>query len=346
MPSGGVAACTTAGGRVNAPNGVSNVWGNADPAPRFDRRIGVRAARATRCPTTACRWRRRSRSVASRSTGSSTRRFGNDVFNEGRHFSLGEFQTREQDQDGKTVETAKPIATLLAWRTTGEHARELRVLQRPACRTAVTVEDASYAKIREVNLAYNVGAVRGVGDWTVSVVGRNLYTFTRYTGFDPEVGKAGGQLGSGAINGIDAWQYPNVARSRCRSRRDSKCAARRVTAFIRRRRRSCLRWRRAAVFSRPTTTTRPDVAATLATPAGLQIGHRVAVPDDLVTNNGSSGRDSRPCDLSAAREHGVRELYAVKTCRCRCAASFLGWRSRMRAATHGVGGKLARLQRA
>ena len=115
----------------------------------------------------------------------------------------------EQDQNGKTVETAKPIGHY--WRggppenTLGNYGFYNVLLP-----NSITVEDASYAKIREVNLAYNIGAVRGVGDWTVSVVGRNLYTFTRYTGFDPEVGKAGGQLGSGAINGIDAWQYPNV----------------------------------------------------------------------------------------------------------------------------------------
>jgi hypothetical protein len=134
---------------------------------------------------------------------------GNDVFNEGRHFSLGDFQTREQDQDGRSVATAKPIGHY--WRggppesALGNYG--LYNLLGPNSRS---VEDASFAKLREASLAWHAGVIRGVGDWTVTITGRNLYTLTSYTGFDPEVGRAGGQLGSGAINGIDAWQYPNV----------------------------------------------------------------------------------------------------------------------------------------
>ena len=54
--------------------------------------------------------------------------------------------------------------------------------------------------------------MRGVGDWTIGLVGRNLKTFTNYTGYDPEVGitNAGSTSGSGAVNGIDAYQFPNL----------------------------------------------------------------------------------------------------------------------------------------
>ena len=57
------------------------------------------------------------------------------------------------------------------------------------------------------------------GDWTVSVVGRNLKTWTKYTGFDPEVGfgavsGAGGSgansSGSAVINAVDAFTFPNT----------------------------------------------------------------------------------------------------------------------------------------
>jgi hypothetical protein len=41
-------------------------------------------------------------------------------------------------------------------------------------------------------------------------VGRNLFTLTGYRGFDPEVGIAGGQTNSAAINAIDAFTFPNV----------------------------------------------------------------------------------------------------------------------------------------
>lgn len=56
------------------------------------------------------------------------------------------------------------------------------------------VEDAGFVKLREVALGYNFskrslgvfkGVVKGI---TARVVGRNLLTFTKYSGYDPEVG--------------------------------------------------------------------------------------------------------------------------------------------------------------
>ncbi|MBA3855196.1 MAG: hypothetical protein C0503_12340, partial [Gemmatimonas sp.] len=73
-----------------------------------------------------------------------------------------------------------------------------------------TVEDASFVKLRELSLGYRVGRIAGVGDWNVSLVGRNLITFTDYKGFDPEVGVGGGTLGSGVLNAIDAYGFPNL----------------------------------------------------------------------------------------------------------------------------------------
>jgi TonB-dependent starch-binding outer membrane protein SusC len=52
--------------------------------------------------------------------------------------------------------------------------------------------------------------VGGVGNWTVGVVGRNLFTVTNYRGFDPETGLGGGQLGSAVLNGIDRYGFPNL----------------------------------------------------------------------------------------------------------------------------------------
>ncbi|HNN30595.1 MAG TPA: SusC/RagA family TonB-linked outer membrane protein [Chitinophagaceae bacterium] len=57
------------------------------------------------------------------------------------------------------------------------------------------VEDGSYLKIREISIGYNLnnkilkkifnGAIKGVN---AKIVGRNLFTFTKYSGYDPEVG--------------------------------------------------------------------------------------------------------------------------------------------------------------
>lgn len=56
---------------------------------------------------------------------------------------------------------------------------------------AYWVEDGTYVKVREVALGYSLpsqwvkGFSKGI---TARVVGRNLLTFTKYTGYDPEVG--------------------------------------------------------------------------------------------------------------------------------------------------------------
>ncbi len=60
---------------------------------------------------------------------------------------------------------------------------------------AYWVEDGTYLKVREIALGYTVptktlsgifnGFVKGIN---AKVVGRNLLTFTNYSGYDPEVG--------------------------------------------------------------------------------------------------------------------------------------------------------------
>lgn len=85
------------------------------------------------------------------------------------------------------------------------------------------VEDGSYLKIRELSLSYQLpqSVLQGI-PWagqafdgaTVSVLGRNLLTFTDYSGYDPEVGFGNatgstGQTGSAVNTAFAAFQYPN-----------------------------------------------------------------------------------------------------------------------------------------
>ena len=73
------------------------------------------------------------------------------------------------------------------------------------------VEDASFLKLRELSLSYtltnqNLGALGDyLRDVKVSLVGRNLLTFTEYTGYDPEVA-----LRTNSTNfRLDEFAYPN-----------------------------------------------------------------------------------------------------------------------------------------
>ncbi|HLV26181.1 MAG TPA: SusC/RagA family TonB-linked outer membrane protein, partial [Gemmatimonadales bacterium] len=98
------------------------------------------------------------------------------------------------DQNGKAQELKKPV----------EYYVNLYAANSP---TSWFVEDGGYVKLRELSVAYRIPANLlnrlgnlGVDQARISLVGRNLLTFTDYTGYDPEVG--------GTINRLDSFSYP------------------------------------------------------------------------------------------------------------------------------------------
>jgi TonB-linked SusC/RagA family outer membrane protein len=77
------------------------------------------------------------------------------------------------------------------------------------------VEDGTYVKLREVSLYYSIqkGLLNKVlkgffKEFRVGVVGRNLLTFTNYSGFDPEIGTSEGN-GDNTVQAWDEFNYPN-----------------------------------------------------------------------------------------------------------------------------------------
>ena len=79
------------------------------------------------------------------------------------------------------------------------------------------VQDASFAKLRELSLSYRfsreqlarIAFLRPFDALSINLIGRNLLTFTDYNGYDPEVGRGGGDVGSAAIARVDGYDYPN-----------------------------------------------------------------------------------------------------------------------------------------
>ena len=74
------------------------------------------------------------------------------------------------------------------------------------------VESGSYAKLKELSINYSFGrdalrsiGLRGVEELRVGLVGRNLFTITKYTGLDPEVS---GLFGDPFQVRMDWFQYP------------------------------------------------------------------------------------------------------------------------------------------
>ncbi|MVM35552.1 SusC/RagA family TonB-linked outer membrane protein [Spirosoma sp. HMF4905] len=68
------------------------------------------------------------------------------------------------------------------------------------------VDPGSYTKLREVSLSYTLPQfIKGLSRLTVSAVGRNLYSWDKYTGFDPET-NAGGN--NDLLRGMDFGNVP------------------------------------------------------------------------------------------------------------------------------------------
>ncbi|MDP1763954.1 MAG: TonB-dependent receptor [Sediminibacterium sp.] len=120
---------------------------------------------------------------------------GNDIFNANRIF-----------QEGMSVAQNQVTSVLDRWSptfTTGKLPRA--IFNDPNKNTRVSnrfIEDGSYFRIKNVTLGYNLpkGLIQRAKIQTarVHVSAQNLFTFTKYTGFDPEV----------SANGIDLNVYP------------------------------------------------------------------------------------------------------------------------------------------
>jgi TonB-linked SusC/RagA family outer membrane protein len=68
------------------------------------------------------------------------------------------------------------------------------------------VDDASFVKLREMSLSYSLGnIIKGMDNLEVSLTGRNLYSWDKYFGYDPETSSAGQ---SSVLRGIDFGNVP------------------------------------------------------------------------------------------------------------------------------------------
>ncbi|MDQ6757059.1 MAG: SusC/RagA family TonB-linked outer membrane protein, partial [Bacteroidota bacterium] len=67
------------------------------------------------------------------------------------------------------------------------------------------VDNGSFVKLREVSLSYNFGNLKFFRDLSVSLSGRNLISWDKYHGYDPEVNGAGQ---STLLRGIDFGSVP------------------------------------------------------------------------------------------------------------------------------------------
>jgi TonB-linked SusC/RagA family outer membrane protein len=124
---------------------------------------------------------------------------GGDIYNVTKQWLYRDSRSGEQDMFGKPENEKKNFAYYQALYSANDVNSRF-------------VEDGTFLKLRELSLYYTLGSkpfaavklpfVKGA---KIGVIGRNLLTFTNYTGWDPEV-SAGGDLTNYAM---DIFNYPN-----------------------------------------------------------------------------------------------------------------------------------------
>jgi len=216
----GINNCLAAGGKVNTPWGQRQVhWGmittvrDSNGAEQL-RNLGNSA------PLWKIGWSHNLQFKRINVYALIDKTFGNHVYNEDRQWSFGDFMTSDAQQNGKSVEEAKPIGYY--WRAAApESGAGVGGTYSVLGANTISFEDASFVKIRELSVSYNIGAVKHVaGDWSITAVGRNLRTWSGYTGWDPDTGGSGpngaaggtttSQIQSGALYSTQSSTYPQM----------------------------------------------------------------------------------------------------------------------------------------
>lgn len=130
---------------------------------------------------------------------------GGDIYNLPRQWlSRSEFRAAEIDQAGKPAAEKKTIEYYGA-------------INDAAAFNDFYVEPGGYSRLRELSVSYtfspttvqSFGLGRLVRSLRVGLVGRNLFTWTKYSGLDPETHNPVGSAGDATTFRFDSFSYPN-----------------------------------------------------------------------------------------------------------------------------------------
>ena len=77
------------------------------------------------------------------------------------------------------------------------------------------IEDAGFVKLREISISYTIDApwvqrTLGFASIDLRVSGRNLKTWTNYTGYDPETNLGGAISANLGASGVDYFNNPQT----------------------------------------------------------------------------------------------------------------------------------------
>lgn len=124
---------------------------------------------------------------------------GNDIYN------LGKF-TYENPNGGKNA-----FASMLnRWTPTNPSNEYISAVSNQGSRLPISsrfIEDGSYLRCKNITLGYRLPGIKGIYSARVYVSVNNLFTITKYSGYDPEVNS---YAGSNTVIGIDNIVYPQA----------------------------------------------------------------------------------------------------------------------------------------
>ncbi len=137
---------------------------------------------------------------------------GGSIYNGTRQWPFFEFRDRVYDQTSKPAATGCS-GTAAACYSTGKKATDYyQAIYNGINPIDFFVENGTYVKIKELNVSYTFGRSAleklglGISSLRLGVIGRNLFTFSKYSGYDPEVA---GLSGDPYSFRFDGFSYPN-----------------------------------------------------------------------------------------------------------------------------------------
>src|SRR2546421_742128 len=142
---------------------------------------------------------------------------GGKIYNATRQWPFFEFRDRVYDQSSKPAATGCGVdankVPLPACYSTGKKPTDYyQAIYNGINPIDFFVEPGTYVKLKELNVSYTFQRSMleklglGINNLRIGVIGRNLFTFTKYSGYDPEVA---GLSGDPYSFRVDGFSYPN-----------------------------------------------------------------------------------------------------------------------------------------
>src|SRR3989441_103243 len=137
---------------------------------------------------------------------------GGSIYNATRQWPFFEYRDRVYDQSGKPAATGCSGRLPACYSTGKKPISYYQAIYNGINPIDFFVEPGTYVKIKELNVSYTFDRSTlaklglGINSLRLGVIGRNLFTFTKYSGYDPEVA---GLSGDPYSFRVDGFSYPN-----------------------------------------------------------------------------------------------------------------------------------------